>query len=241
MREFVETRAKEFAGPEVHPDDWHFEALHQALSEAYPVSVTVEQLAEYRHHDELVEFLQEDISAAYEKRERLAGAEQMRELERLVTLRVVSARWIDHLATIEYLEEGIGLRGYSGVDPLVIYRKESYDYWQQLLATIRDDIVRYLFRVEIEPQETEEERRARIGLGQGPQGMPVEAEAQDGIGAAAGAATSTAGAGTALKAPPSREAPRRRAARSSGTSPVSAPAPWRRPRRPHDDPARLQP
>jgi len=216
MREFVETRAKEFASPEVHPDDWQFEALHQALSEAYPVTVTVEQLAEYRHHDELVEFLQEDITAAYEERERLAGGEQMRELERLVTLRVVSARWIDHLATIEYLEEGIGLRGYSGVDPLVIYRKESYDYWQQLLATIRDDIVRYLFRVEIEPQETEEERRARIGLGQGPQGMPVEAEEQDGIAAAAGAATSTAGAGTALKAPPSREAPRRRAAQRTG-------------------------
>jgi len=216
MREFVETRTKEFASPEVHPDDWNLEGLHQALSEAYPVGVTVEQIGEYRHHDELVEFLQEDISAAYEERERLAGGEQMRELERLVTLRVVSARWIDHLATIEYLEEGIGLRGYSGVDPLIIYRKESYDYWQQLLATIRDDIVRYLFRVEIEPQETEEERRARIGLGQGPQGMPVEVEEQDGIAAAAGAATPTARAGTALKAPPSREAPRRRAAQRTG-------------------------
>ncbi|HUU54769.1 MAG TPA: preprotein translocase subunit SecA [Armatimonadota bacterium] len=216
MREFVEARTKEFASPEIHPDDWNLEALHQALSEVYPAGVTLEQIAEYRHHEELLEFLQEDIAAAYEERERLAGEEQLRELERLVTLRVVSARWIDHLAAIEYLEEGIGLRGYSGVDPLIIYRKESYDYWQQLLATIREDIIRYLFRVEIEPQETEEERRARIGLGRGPQGRPVEAAEQEGMAAAAGAATPAARAGTALKAPPSREAPRRRAAQRAG-------------------------
>ena len=208
MKDFVATRTKEFASPEIHPDDWNLEVLHQALAEVYPVGVTVEQMAQHRHHDELVEFLQQDIVSAYEERERLAGEEQMRELERLVTLRVVSARWIHHLAAMEDLEEGIGLRGYSGVDPLVIYRKESYDYWQRLLETVRQDIIGYLFRVQIQEQETEEERRARLGFGQMVQGEPVEAADEDLI---AAAADTTAPARTALKAPPSR-GPRRRAA-----------------------------
>ncbi len=219
MREFVEARTKEFASPEIHPDEWNLEALHQTLADVYPIGVSGEQMGAYRQHEELVEFLQDDIAAAYEERERAAGEEQIRQLERLVTLRVVSARWIDHLAAMEDLEEGIGLRGYSGVDPLIIYRKESYDYWQRLLETIREDIIRFLFRVEIERQETEEERRARLGLGQGPRGQPVEADDEDGIAAAAGAAAvpaAAASAATAVKAPPQREGPRRRAARRTG-------------------------
>jgi preprotein translocase subunit SecA len=219
MSEFVEARAKEFASPEVHPDEWNLESLHQALAEVYPIGVTAEQIGGSRQHEELVEFLQDDIAAAYQEREPAAGDEQMRELERLVTLRVVSARWVDHLAAMEDLEEGIGLRGYSGVDPLVIYRKESYDYWQRLLETVREDIIRFLFRVEIQRQESEEERRARLGLGQTPQGRPVEASEEDGLAVAATAtSTSTAQApgATALKAPPSRQAPARRAGRRTG-------------------------
>ena len=81
------------------------------------------------------------------------GAETMRELERLVTLRVVDTKWIDHLEAMEYLEEGIGLRGYSGVDPIIIYRKEAYEYWQRLLASISEDIVKLMFRVELVRRE----------------------------------------------------------------------------------------
>ena len=217
MGELVEARAKELASPEVHPDDWNLEALHQALAEVYPVGVTAEQMADFRHNDELVAFLQEDIARAYEEREQQAGAEQMRELERLVTLRVVSARWIDHLAAMEDLEEGIGLRGYSGVDPLILYRKESYDYWQRLLETIREDIARFLFRVEIRQQETEEQRRARLGLGQTPQGQPVEMEYEETMASAASAGepSAPARAGTAVTAPPRREPPSRMAQRKT--------------------------
>jgi preprotein translocase subunit SecA len=210
MREFAAARVNEFASPEIHPDEWNLEALHQMLSEAYPVKATAGQMAEVRHHDELVEFIQDDIVSAYEDREREAGPEQMRELERLVTLRVVSGRWIDHLAAMQDLEEGIGLRGYSGVDPLIIYRKESYDYWQNLQATIREDIIRFLFRVQIEKQETEEQRRERLGLGATPQGQPVDMEDQDGM------RPEAAPTATAVKAPPTREMPRRRAAVRTG-------------------------
>jgi preprotein translocase subunit SecA len=211
MRDFVEARAREFASPEVHPEDWNFEALHQALAEVYPVRVRPEAMREFRRHEDLVHALQEDIIAAFERREQEAGPQQMRELERLVTLRVVSQRWIDHLAAMEDLEEGIGLRGYSGVDPLIIYRKESYEYWQNLLATIREDIIRYLFRVKIEKQAAQEQREA-LGLGATPQGQPVEMGDEDGIAAAAAAA----GAATAVKAPAREAMPRRRAVERTG-------------------------
>ncbi len=217
LSEFVEARVKEFCSTEIHPDEWNFVGLHQSLAEVYPIGVTAEQLAEFRHQEELVQFLQEDIAGAYEAREQQAGAEQMRELERLITLRVVSARWIDHLAAMEDLEEGIGLRGYSGVDPLILYRKESYDYWQRLLETIREDIIRFLFRVEIRAQETEQQKRARLGLGQTPQGVPVEAEDIDLMSAPPGGEEPHTGArsATAVKAPPRRDAPRRMAQRAA--------------------------
>ncbi len=218
LREFVDARVREFASPEVHPDDWNLEALRQSLEEVYPVGLRPEDLRALRHHEDLVEALQEDIVAAYERREQEAGPEQMRELERLVTLRVVSRRWIDHLAAMEDLEEGIGLRGYSGVDPLIIYRKESYDYWQNLLTTIREDIIRYLFRVQIERAPAEQAVVA--GLGATPQGRPVEAGEEDAMAAAAQARLSAAGeaaggSATALKAPP-RQAGARRAAVRTG-------------------------
>jgi preprotein translocase subunit SecA len=215
MNELVEARAKEFASPEVHPDDWNLEGLRQALAEVYPVGVTVAEMAERRRHDDLVAFLQEDIARAYQEREQQAGGEQMRELERLVTLRVVSARWVDHLAAMEDLEEGIGLRGYSGIDPLILYRKESYEYWQRLLATIREDIIRFLFRVQFQPQETEEQRRARLGLGLTPQGQPVEAEDADLMAAPPGGEEphTAARSSTALKAPPRRQPASRMAQR----------------------------
>jgi len=206
LKEFVADRVKEFASLEIHRDEWNLEALHAVLGDVYPIRAAVEEMLEITHHEDLVQMLQEDIIAAYEEREQVAGAEQMRELERLITLRVVNVRWIDHLAAMEDLEEGIGLRGYSGVDPLVIYRKESYDYWQRLLATVREDTIRYLFRVVIKPQETEEQRRRALGLGQTPQGRPVEAEDEDRM-----SAPSESGAPVATKAAPARQATRRSA------------------------------
>ena len=164
-------------------------------------------MQEIPRHEDLVQFLQDEIVAAYGEREQQAGEEQMRELERLITLRIFNARWVDHLAAMEDLEEGIGLRGYSGVDPLVIYRKESYDYWQRLLSTVREDMIRYMFRVVIKPHESEEQRRAALGLGAAPQGQPVEAEDEDRMAAPVGG-----GAPVATQTAPVRQAARPRAA-----------------------------
>ncbi len=208
LREFVVARVKEFASPEVHRDEWNLAAVHQALTEALPLKVTVQDLEQFGHHEDLVEFLQEQALTVYEEREALVGAEQMREIERQITLWVVSRCWVDHIAAMEDLEEGIGLRGYAGVDPLVIYRKESYDYWQNLLARLQEEVVRLMFRFKIEPQA----KRPAAGLpvGEVPQGEPVEAEDTDLM------AEPEAPSGRPATATATRPAPARRAARPTG-------------------------
>ncbi len=185
MREYVADRVKEFAGAEVGRDYWNLAALRQTIMEVAPLDLSEEELRAFTHQEDLTDFLQEELLRVYAEKEARVGEENLRELERFVTLRVVSMRWIDHLAAMEALEEGIGLRGYSGVDPLILYQKESYEYWLSLLATIREDIIRYAFRVEFEPAEAERYAAAT------PQGQPVEYDdsasviAPDGGGAAA--------------------------------------------------------
>jgi len=202
LRDLVAIRVKELSGQEI-PREEMLEAIHTSLSEFYPVRLSVEQMRQINREEELTRALQEDIVAAYEEREQFAGEEQMRELERFLTLRVANARWVDHLAAMEDLEEGINLRGYSGTDPLIIYRNEAFEYWNRLLATIREDIIRYLFWIEIRPQEVAEQRQAQLAFGVIPQGQPVEAEDADGMAAPA--------APVVTQAAPVRQATRPRA------------------------------
>jgi len=176
LREYVADRVKEFASQEVHHDDWNLAALRQAVLEVAPLDVSEEQLGGFTRQDELTEWLQEELVGLYEEKERHIGVAQMRDIERYVTLRVVNVRWVDHLAAMEDLEEGIGLRGYSGVDPLIIYQKESYQYWLNLLSTIREDIIRFLFHVTV---ETPEPARPRQYAAVTPRGVPVETEDAD--------------------------------------------------------------
>ena len=107
----------------------------------------------------LAEF-QEDARDAYEAREEELGAELMREIERYLVLQVVDVRWREHLESMEYLREGIHLRAMAQKDPLVEYRSEGHAMFEELSATIREQVVRYLFHVEVareEPQHLEPE------------------------------------------------------------------------------------
>jgi preprotein translocase subunit SecA len=154
MDTLLRNRIREYANPDMHADDWNLDGLFHAVNEVFPVELyaSPERLQGLRP-EQLEALILDAARRAYEAREQEMGAETMRELERLVTLRVVDTKWIDHLEAMEYLEEGIGLRGYSGVDPIIIYRKEAYDYWQRLLASISEDIVKLMFRVELVRRE----------------------------------------------------------------------------------------
>jgi preprotein translocase subunit SecA len=85
----------------------------------------------------------------YEEREDSLGSEQMRELERLIMLRVVDSKWMDHLDAMDDLRQGVGLRAFGQRDPLLEYKFEAFEMFQEMVNSIQDDIVRYIYRVQI--------------------------------------------------------------------------------------------
>lgn len=94
----------------------------------------------------------------YEEKEKRTGSETMRQIERLVMLHVMDTRWKDHLLALDHLRQGIGLRAYGQKDPLVEYQFEAFEQFKELVARIKEEIVTYLFRVEVVPKE----RPARV-------------------------------------------------------------------------------
>jgi preprotein translocase subunit SecA len=105
------------------------------------------------------EFVENKVYELYELREQELGAPLLRHLERMLILQLVHAKWIDHLKVMDDLREGIGLRGYAQVDPFVEYSKEAHELFMDLLMAIREDVVKYVFRVQVEltPQAKEAE------------------------------------------------------------------------------------
>jgi preprotein translocase subunit SecA len=103
-----------------------------------------------------------DALAAYDRREQELGAELMRELERAVLLQVIDNRWREHLYEMDYLREGIHLRGFAQMDPLVAYKNEGFTMFEELMAGIWEEFARTIFHVEVEvaPQATAELRPA---------------------------------------------------------------------------------
>jgi len=161
LEALITQRLDEYASADLAPVDWNLEALYQTLNEIFPLeSYASKADLENKKRDELEAFLQEKILQAYDDREQEFGAEMMRDLERMVTLRVISTRWVDHLAYMDYMEQGIHLQGYSGVDPLIKYHGEASLAWKQLLQAISDDVVHYMFRIQVNA-ESRPARRPR--------------------------------------------------------------------------------
>ena len=146
---------------EGHAEDWDFEDLWDALKTIYPVSLTVDDIAEAAGdrtqitRDLLVEEILSDAHVTYSEREESVGAEAMREIERRVMLSVIGERWPEHLYEMDYLKEGIGLRAMAQRDPLVEYQREGYGMYEDMLGAIREETVTYLFNLDLSKQRTQ--------------------------------------------------------------------------------------
>src|SRR5205807_284055 len=157
------------ATSEGFPEEWDLDQLWTALRTLYPVAVTIEQLEEASgggraglSPEYLIEELQADGQAAYDRREKELGDEVMRELERRVVLSVLDRKWREHLYEMDYLQEGIGLRAMAQRDPLVEYQREGFDMFSAMLEGIKEESVGYLFNLEVqvEPEAGEAEAAA---------------------------------------------------------------------------------
>ena len=132
-----------------------YEVLYEDLAEYFPVIdyCTLADLETHKPGEDLIAFVQGIAHQAYEAKLEGYGDELMKVLEQHVALRAVNDKWQDHLQVTEYIREGIGLRSYGQVDPLVAYKRETYDMFQNTLKGIRDQAVRMIFRAEIsQPQ-----------------------------------------------------------------------------------------
>lgn len=129
------------------PDDWDFEALKKEMLAQFgidPHDVIKEDYHEVPYF-ELKDKLLEYIKYTYDEKEKMVGSEQLRELERHIMLQIIDSQWKDNLLNIDHLKEGIGLRGYAQKDPLVEYKKESFNLFDALREHVDEDVIRFLF------------------------------------------------------------------------------------------------
>jgi preprotein translocase subunit SecA len=188
-------------------EEWDLDALFKEMATIYETEIEPSELKGLSREDLTAEF-QDDAHDAYAAKVEQFGPELMREIERYLVLQVVDLRWREHLDAMEYLRDGIHLRAMAQKDPLVEYRSEGHEMFEELGQIIREEVVRYLFHVEIERNEGDG------GAGLAPAPSPVEeggngglvyehesiagAEAMHAAGAGAGAgAVATAGVTTA--------------------------------------------
>jgi len=164
IRELVESLVDWFldshANKNKSPEDWDAEALKKAALAQFGLdldSLGIDWDAVV--YDELRETLLKRLGELYEEKERLLGPERMREFERIIMIQVIDTQWKDHLLGMDYLKEGIGLRGYGQRDPLVEYKKESFDMFQAMMDRIEEDAVRYLFLLQPVTEQEMPERR----------------------------------------------------------------------------------
>ncbi len=139
----------------VHEEEWDLQGLFSQVEQIFCLKNKIKQEDfESSGRQSIKDDLEEMALKAYEAREEELGAETMREIERMLMLRVVDDKWMDHLDAMDQLREGIGLRAYGQKDPLIEYKFEGYEMFQGMISSIQEDVVRYIFRVNIvRPQE----------------------------------------------------------------------------------------
>ena len=148
---------------EIPKDEWDLNELNQLLLPIIPLEpVTEETIVEVKNNKELKHLLKEKAVKLYEAKEtEFPEPEQFRELERVVLLKVIDRKWMDHIDDMEQLRQGIGLQAYGQRDPLVEYKMAGFDMFDEMTANIQEDTIRLLYHVKIE-QKVEREQVAKV-------------------------------------------------------------------------------
>ena len=149
-----------FTGQSHYSEEWDLDELIVLLKNFYPSNITVESLGDPEELDSesLADMVVEEAIAILEEMETKFGAAAMRELESWVLLRTIDAKWRDHLYEMDYLREGIGLRALAQRDPLIEYKNEGFNMFQEMMGSVQEDFVRYLYHMEIVREEEPEQK-----------------------------------------------------------------------------------
>ncbi len=153
---------KQYLNPDVSPDDWDIENYKTQIKTIYNLDTDAEHIdLDSLSSREITDAIWEKAKAKYEQKEQQIGVEAMRTYERIIMLNIIDAQWKDHLLSLDHLKQGIGLVGYGQKDPLVEYKKQSFDLFQEMLDRIDTTTIRSLFNLQVVQEEPPEALRQR--------------------------------------------------------------------------------
>jgi preprotein translocase subunit SecA len=162
---------EQFCPVKAHADDWDLKGLKDAIFTRFGVDIYAEGIKpEAMNRAELGDAIFEKLKERYDAKEKLIGPEAMRYHERMIMLSVIDAQWKDHLLSMDHLKEGIGLRGYGQHDPLVEYKRESFDMFEEMMQRFQEETVRYLYLMQV--LERPQAPSAPMGVESSPVGAP---------------------------------------------------------------------
>ncbi len=160
----AEEIAETYSDERALPEEWDWKGLNKAVFKQFNLRLneidadTMDGLT----REGVAQLITDACLREYEEREAAVGAEDFRHLERIVMLQTVDNLWKDHLLSMDHLKEGIGLRGYAQQDPLLIYKKEGFELFQDMISRIKEETVGILFRIQIsEPKKIDDLRQPK--------------------------------------------------------------------------------
>ncbi|MDH4118679.1 MAG: preprotein translocase subunit SecA [Acidimicrobiia bacterium] len=154
LESVMESTVLDTFGSDTTPNQWEWDDLNTALSLYFPSELTKEQFGGRPTLDDVVERAIEDGRAAYEQRKEELGPEILAQVERSVMLTVIDNKWREHLAEMDYLRAGIGLRAMGQRDPLTEYQREAFDGFAVLVDSVKSDSVRYIYKAQVTQPES---------------------------------------------------------------------------------------
>ncbi|MEO8259854.1 MAG: preprotein translocase subunit SecA [Acidobacteriota bacterium] len=167
--DILDSLVETFAPREADFEQWDLEALKRDVSRVFAIETEDMEFGD-RTADEIREAMWERIHGSYDEKEQIVGREVLERVERDIMLQIVDTQWKDHLYSLDHLKEGIGLRGYGQRDPLIEYKKESFELFQAMKERVDEEIVQYLWRLrpmladEVPPTRRPPPRRAPLIL-----------------------------------------------------------------------------
>ena len=157
IEEMIAERAQQiadtYAQERIPATEWDFKAIDEAVYKQFNIrlpAVSGGEILDNLSAQGLGELISDHAMQAYARKEALVGSEDFRSLERIVMLQNVDSLWKDHLLSMDHLKEGIGLRGYAQQNPLIVYKKEGFEMFQDMIDRIKEETLGILFRIQIE-------------------------------------------------------------------------------------------
>ncbi|MFW6366021.1 MAG: preprotein translocase subunit SecA, partial [Spirochaetota bacterium] len=154
----IEDAIELYSNGKNHPDEWDVEALNSYLDTKFMADLSIpRQEMKNMKYDDIVSALHDRMMAEYHKKEESLGTENMRHLERMISLQVIDTKWREHLYQMDELREGIWTVGYGQKQPLVEYKLQGFEIFQQMIAQLKTDIAEFILKVKVNRVEMPEE------------------------------------------------------------------------------------